>query len=479
MREAQLRFARSATEDVSSYIKNYQANLILIPENHSLASIVNTLYTGFHRILNWDGELQNAILRKQNYQSLFSIGGRFFGKNAMIMVNSSYNVIGTNLLEAPTHEKLDFILKNGYYSKELTDGLAQMGYMAKGFQYKTPTILNPPNYMNCPIMVLSMHADNGIFLGFITIYFIDSQPTATQFELFAHFAKLIRCYYLKNSEENASTPTPLETFMSDLINHTQEDEAFMQDRARTLRLPLDASYRLCVIKWDKFILPQADYVRNRLRSCLKFPLFRVVLYQESILLLLQGNIPSLKVMEEITDSMGEFSEVLKICHGYAGFSTASFPLMKLNIAYQQALTAVRYGTMLNPDKSIYFYSHYYIYEMLDEYKKRYALEDMYIQKLKELKNPSEEHYDNLSLLRNYLLTERSISSTAKIMHMHRNSVIYRLGKIQEILGFDLNDPDVRLRVLISFKILELIDGHIEPLPCIDGQQGSDSFNFYE
>ena len=87
--------------------------------------------------------------------------------------------------------------------------------------------------------------------------------------------------------------------------------------------------------------------------------------------------------------------------------------MKLNIAYQQALTAVRYGTMLNPDKGIYFYSHYYIYEMLDEYKKRYALEDMYIQKLKELKNPSEEHYDNLSLLRNYLLTERSISSTAK------------------------------------------------------------------
>ena len=98
-------------EDVSSYIENYQANLILIPENHSLASVVNTLYTGFHRILRWDAELQNAILSKQNYQSLFSIGGRFFGKNVMLMVNSSYNVIGANLLEAPVHEKLDFILK--------------------------------------------------------------------------------------------------------------------------------------------------------------------------------------------------------------------------------------------------------------------------------------------------------------------------------------------------------------------------------
>ena len=105
------------------------------------------------------------------------------------MVNSSYNVIGTNLLRSPHPREAGLYPENGYYSKELTDGLAQMGYMAKGFQYKTPTILNPPNYMNCPIMVLSMHADNGIFLGFITIYFIDSQPTATQFELFRPFCQ--------------------------------------------------------------------------------------------------------------------------------------------------------------------------------------------------------------------------------------------------------------------------------------------------
>ena len=80
------------------------------------------------------------------------------------MVNSSYNVIGANLLEAPGHEKLDFILKNGYYSKDLTDGLAQMGYMAKGFQYKTPTILNPPNYMNCPIMFFPCMQITAFFL---------------------------------------------------------------------------------------------------------------------------------------------------------------------------------------------------------------------------------------------------------------------------------------------------------------------------
>lgn len=39
--------------------------------------------------------------------------------------------------------------------------------------------------------------------------------------------------------------------------------------------------------------------------------------------------------------------------------------------------------------------------------------------------------------------------------MHRNSVIYRIQKIQDILALDLDDPDVRLRLMISFKILEM------------------------
>ena len=193
-----------------------------------------------------------------------------------------------------------------------------------------------------------------------------------------------------------------------------------RDRARTLHLPIEATYRLCVIKWDKFILPQADYVRNRLRSCLKFPLFRVVLYHDSILLLLQGNIPSLKVMEEINDSMGEFSEVLKICHGYAGFSTASFPLMKLNGPFisrhlQQSLR----HHVKTQIKGIYFYSHYYILKCWMRYKKRYALEDMYIQKLKELeKILQKRHYDNLSFYATicsrsavFLLLQRSCTCT--------------------------------------------------------------------
>ena len=465
-------------DEILPLAERHDSNLIIIPDFYSLASVANRLYTGFDEIRKWSSDLEMAILAKKDYQTIISIGTRFFGKNPIIMVNSSYNLIAGSMPSSPSHERINAILKNGYYSKDMTDGLARMGYQANGIKYTTPTVLYPPNYMDCPLMVLSTHADNGIFLGFITIYFIEDEPTEAQFQLFSYFARKVRKYYLENSGENASTPTPLEVFMADLIDHNREDETFLKDRARSLRLPLDASYRLCVIQWDKFVLPQADYIMNRLRSCLKFPFFRVLLYHQSVLLLLKGDISSLRLIEEINESFDEFGELLKICQGHAGFSTANFPLLKMNIAYRQAVTAARYGMMLNPETGIYFYSHYYIYEMLDDYKKRYALEDMSVQKLALLSDPAEDRYDNLALLRNYLLTERSISSTAKIMHMHRNSVIYRLNKIQEILGLDLNDPDVRLRLLISFKILELQSGHIQPAPAIEAPSNG-AISFYE
>ena len=63
---------------------------------------------------------------------------------------------------------------------------------------------------------------------------------------------------------------------------------------------------------------------------------------------------------------------------------------------------------------------------------------------------------NLYLLRTYLIHERNISQTAKLLYMHRNSVIYRISRIRELLNVDLDNPDIRLLLLISFKVLELL-----------------------
>lgn len=452
-------------EHSEELLREHNANLILLPRETDFISLVNHLYSTFDWYKDWANQIEQAVLLGKPYQDIMDIAKAVFGENPLIFVNSAYNVLGSSIASTPYNDRINDILKCGYYPKEDTDGLASMGYQARGSAYSIPTIIHPPTYMGCSLYVLAFHASNGIFLGFVTVYFVKDKPTDGLFDLFCYFAAQIRNYYYSQIiRQDILTPTPLEIFMTDLIEHTFEEETYLIDRARVLKLPLNASYRLGIIQWDDFSLNQANYVMGRLRSCLNFPYFKILLYHQSVLMILQGEISSLKLMEEVTQFYNEFTTLLQICHGYAGFSTICDSLLKLDVAYKQACAAAKFGIRLAPEEGVYFYSRFYIYDLLDSYTSRFELKDMFIQKLKRLENPDEGNYSNLELLRNYLLTERSISTTAKLMHMHRNSVIYRLGKIQELLGIDLNNPDVRLRVLISFKILELINGRLKPLP---------------
>lgn len=181
-------------------------------------------------------------------------------------------------------------------------------------------------------------------------------------------------------------------------------------------------------------------------------------YHDSVLLLMKGSTPHASLLRSMDETADKLSGILSVSNGRIGFSPEVGNLFKLDVAYKQACSAAKFGPMLaGPDK-LYFYSEHYIYDMIESYSEKYSLEDMFVQKLRLLENKDEGSFNNLNLLRNYLLSERNLSVTARLLHMHRNSVIYRIGKISDILGVDMDDPDVRLRLLISFKILEMIKG---------------------
>ncbi len=93
--------------------------------------------------------------------------------------------------------------------------------------------------------------------------------------------------------------------------------------------------------------------------------------------------------------------------------------------------------------------------MLEHYSDTMPLEDAYTHYLDRLLDDSASTCSNAKLLYYYLCLERNITLVAKNVHMHRNSVIYRIQKIQDTLALDLDDPEVRLRLMISFKILEM------------------------
>lgn len=65
-------------------------------------------------------------------------------------------------------------------------------------------------------------------------------------------------------------------------------------------------------------------------------------------------------------------------------------------------------------------------------------------------------------LRAWLRLERDIPKTADALIIHRTTLIYRLKKITALTGLDLEDPDRRLYLLLSLRLLE--QQRLVPLP---------------
>jgi DNA-binding PucR family transcriptional regulator len=77
----------------------------------------------------------------------------------------------------------------------------------------------------------------------------------------------------------------------------------------------------------------------------------------------------------------------------------------------------------------------------------------------ELVRPLVEHDrerrgDLVRTLRTYFASGANASEAADRMFLHRNSMLYRLERIQKLTGLDLKDPDASLALRLGLLALE-------------------------
>ena len=130
------------------------------------------------------------------------------------------------------------------------------------------------------------------------------------------------------------------------------------------------------------------------------------------------------------------------------------------MASKQALAAVHMGELLSPEDVIRSYADYYFYDMLYNYRLAAGRSFEGIINpglIRLMENDRKDGSNNIELLEIYLNCDRNITNTAKEMFLHRNSVIYRIGKIESMLGVSLDDPTVKFDLLVSLRCLKLRD----------------------
>jgi DNA-binding PucR family transcriptional regulator len=121
--------------------------------------------------------------------------------------------------------------------------------------------------------------------------------------------------------------------------------------------------------------------------------------------------------------------------------------------YRQTMTAIKQGREKAPSRQCYYFDDYILDSILQNSHKDTVPEALYPEGLLAL-----EQYDKLKgttymdTLSAYLECNMNIAETIRKVYMHRNTFLYQIGKIKEILGMNLDDGDTRLLLRIILKI---------------------------
>lgn len=69
--------------------------------------------------------------------------------------------------------------------------------------------------------------------------------------------------------------------------------------------------------------------------------------------------------------------------------------------------------------------------------------------------------DLLLTLEGFFNANGHLTQTAEALHIHRNTLQYRLNRINELTGLDMSQPDTRLAIQLAVKAKRLLDGELE------------------
>ena len=178
------------------------------------------------------------------------------------------------------------------------------------------------------------------------------------------------------------------------------------------------------------------------------------LYRDSIFLMMGLETPS----RDLTAELAPIAPLLRENHLAAGVSNGFSQLHLLREQAYQAVTALGLGCEIAPERDVYPFTDYAVYYMIGRALRGERTETFLAPEFTGLLTYCREHgSDLLDTLRVYLRCGCSKAQTAKELFVHLNTVKYRVEKIEQLLGYRLDQGDHALRLMLSFHVLQYRD----------------------
>ena len=156
----------------------------------------------------------------------------------------------------------------------------------------------------------------------------------------------------------------------------------------------------------------------------------------------------------------------------AGISCIFHSLANLNLYVREAQFALLEGAEKAPDRWIHDFADYRLDYMLERTRSEVPAADLCHPAFQALKDYDRKHpgTELFQTLYQYTVKMFHAADTANALLVHRTTFFYRLRKIQELTPIDFENPDERLLLARSVKLIPYVFPADKPAPSLPGDR---------
>ncbi len=406
------------------------ARYILVDESADLLRVMSELQELYTQFPSLETRLARAAA-EEGYDSLLQQAAAILGNSVTLMDNNNRvrSAVSLDNRRQPSAE-------NAFHTLRLLRQNGDLDYVAS---LTEPTECRF-SYFSASCIITNLFL-NGKRVGRLVVVCHVTPPNAK-----ARFVCSILADYLqrKIARDEAfgyiRADDPLYSMFYELFSGQRLAKELITDRLNALPGWQGGAFRVLAIPLRDDVVSFTYYSEELSKQ---FDAYSVLMNETLLCCLHTPDERSAWLLEPQLDSF------LAVCEQAGGLSNVFTRIEELRERAQQATTALRFSA--GERLSIY------AKKMLPHILTYFPREQRHLlvhPALYRLRNFDEQHGTAyLDTLRVYLESERSLAGTAQRLYIHRNTLLYRLEKLRELVSLDLDDPALRLHLLFSFCLM--------------------------
>lgn len=327
--------------------------------------------------------------------------------------------------------------------------------------------LHPP-CLAAPIIV------DGETLGHVLLFFCEGEQEPLFLLALEHAATVAALEIMK---ERAVTETHVKLqgdIFEVLLTGSYQSENTLRRRAAYLGWNLDRDYQVLFLDIDNledYYLSPSEPGQKKVQGIIRdlhllsqktldyFHLdYNLVRRSDSFVILLarkeNSPLPLEKITEKLLLQVEKKLPDISISFGVGRFHPG---LSGIKRGFNEATEALKLGRKLESDKKIHFFEELGVYKLLLQVEDPSELKSFFQEELGRLKEYDKKHNSDLiKTLEIFLQCHGNKQKAAGLLHIHRNTLNYRLQRIQEVLGINPEDSSQWLECLLGLKINRIL-----------------------